>query len=228
MTKGFIYVLSNVSMPELYKIGWSRKDPESRITELYTTGVPTPFEIEYKKLVNDAQSIENKIHKLLNEYRVSNKREFFKFPQKDEIINFIKIEVETETDIEIEDENKTLPNYKNKSFINYITKYFEKSEIDIINFVEKLILNDCYMDDDRLDYDFRRNNYGTFHFFRRYAISRLEFIKDEIDYLANNWDDIKKDIGIIMLMNDNKCVERQINELKTEMDTYKNQLSLVL
>lgn len=227
MTKGFIYVLSNVSMPELYKIGWSRKDPESRITELYTTGVPTPFEIEYKQLVNNAPHIENKIHKLLNEYRVSNKREFFKFSQKDEIINFIKIEVDTETDIEVEDDNY-IPNYKNKSFMNYITKHFEKSEKDILNFVEKLTLNDCYMDYERLDYDFRYENYGTFDSFRRYTISHLEFIKNQIYYLANNWDDIRKDIGIIVLMNDNKYVERQINDIIKEMDTYKNQLSIVL
>jgi hypothetical protein len=213
-------------MPELYKIGWSRKDPESRISKLYTTGVPTPFEIEYKKLVNDAPSIENKIHKLLHEYRVSNKREFFKFSQKDEIINFMKIEVETETDIEIED--KSIPNYKNKSFINYINKYFEKSEIDILNFIEKLTLNDCYMDDERLDYNFRYKNYGTFDSFRTYASSQLKFIKNQIYYLANNWDDIIKDIGIILLMNDNKYVERQINDLNKEMNTYKNQLSLVL
>ena len=227
MTKGFIYVLSNVSMPELYKIGWSRKDPESRITELYTTGVPTPFEIEYKKLVNNAPSIENKIHKLLDEYRVSNKREFFKFSQKDEIINFIKIEVDAETDIEVEDDNY-IPNYKNKSFINYITKHFEKSEKDILNFVEKLILNDCYMDDEILDYDFRYENYGTLDYFRRYAISQLECIKNQIYYLSNNWDDIRKDIGIIVLMNDNKDLERQINDINKEIDTYKNQLSIVL
>lgn len=213
-------------MPELYKIGWTRKDPEIRISELYTTGVPTPFKIEYKQLVNNAPSIENKIHKLLNEYRVSNEREFFKFSKKDEIINFIKIEVDAETDIEIED--KCIPNYKNKSFINYITKQFEKSEIDIHNFVEKLTLNDCYMDDVRLDYDFRYKNYGTFDFFRRYAISQLEFIKNKIYYHATNWDDIRKEIGIIELLNDNKDVERQINDINKEMDTYKNQLSLVL
>lgn len=51
MAKGFVYVLSNAGMPGLLKIGSSTKVPTARAAELNTTGVPSPFEVEYYCLV---------------------------------------------------------------------------------------------------------------------------------------------------------------------------------
>lgn len=43
-----VYVLTNSAMPGLVKIGYtSQDDANSRIAQLYTTGVPVPFTIEY-------------------------------------------------------------------------------------------------------------------------------------------------------------------------------------
>lgn len=40
-----VYVLTNPSMPGLVKIGkTTQKEVSERMTQLYTTGVPTPFE----------------------------------------------------------------------------------------------------------------------------------------------------------------------------------------
>ncbi len=45
---GIVYVLSNRAMPGLVKIGMTtRPELDARLKELYTTGVPVPFDVEY-------------------------------------------------------------------------------------------------------------------------------------------------------------------------------------
>ena len=45
---GIVYVLSNRAMPGLVKIGMTtRPELDTRLKELYTTGVPVPFDVEY-------------------------------------------------------------------------------------------------------------------------------------------------------------------------------------
>lgn len=42
---GIVYVLSNRAMPGLVKIGMTtRPELDTRLKELYTTGVPVPFD----------------------------------------------------------------------------------------------------------------------------------------------------------------------------------------
>lgn len=76
---GFIYVMSNPSYSGgLLKIGKSKSDPSSfRQEELYTTGVPQPFVIEYSALVEDYNAIEIRVHELLSAHRPNKSREFF-------------------------------------------------------------------------------------------------------------------------------------------------------
>ena len=52
-TKGWIYCLSNISMPGLVKIGVTQLSPQKRAIKLHTTGVPTPFKIEIAKKVEN-------------------------------------------------------------------------------------------------------------------------------------------------------------------------------
>jgi hypothetical protein len=75
---GWVYVLTNDSMPGLVKIGHSTKDPAIRSSELYQTGTPTPFIVQYSALVNNPQSVEFAAHKLLRQQRVNPNREFFR------------------------------------------------------------------------------------------------------------------------------------------------------
>ncbi|MEZ9159512.1 GIY-YIG nuclease family protein [Vibrio lentus] len=77
MDFGYIYVMSNCSFPTLFKIGSTAGDPEERKKQLHTTGVPTPFKVEYSKDCDDYQRIEKEIHKDLSKYRVYPQREFF-------------------------------------------------------------------------------------------------------------------------------------------------------
>jgi hypothetical protein len=46
--KQFIYVLSNKTMPGIYKIGFTKGDPATRAKQISSsTGVPVPFEVEF-------------------------------------------------------------------------------------------------------------------------------------------------------------------------------------
>jgi hypothetical protein len=81
MPEGYVYCLTNESMPGLIKIGETHtigKTPYDRAEDLYTTGVPTPFNVEFYAKTNDSKKLETDIHILLKEYRNSEKREFFK------------------------------------------------------------------------------------------------------------------------------------------------------
>ena len=55
----YIYVLTNPAMPGLVKIGRTdAADPEERAKQLYTTGVPVPFVVEFAGRVDDPQKVE--------------------------------------------------------------------------------------------------------------------------------------------------------------------------
>ncbi len=77
---GFIYVLSNPSMPGLLKIGVTEGRVENRIKELSRpTGVPTPFRGEFHLPVYEIpRDAERRVHKHLDPWRDSNHREFFR------------------------------------------------------------------------------------------------------------------------------------------------------
>lgn len=77
MAKGFLYLAENSSMAGLLKIGHTEKVPNARLGELFTTGVPEPFEIAYYALVQDSKKTEKAVHHLLNRYRYKANREFF-------------------------------------------------------------------------------------------------------------------------------------------------------
>lgn len=76
--RGFIYILSNPSLPGLLKIGKTSKDPKTRGDELYVTGTPEPFKLEYMAFSDDMDSLERMVHKKLDSYRPNKDREFFK------------------------------------------------------------------------------------------------------------------------------------------------------
>lgn len=77
--KYWIYVLSNPSMPGLLKIGYTKNSPEERAVQISrSTGVAVPFEVAYAFKCHEGQFLEEEVHAKLDQYRVSNNREFFK------------------------------------------------------------------------------------------------------------------------------------------------------
>lgn len=69
-------------MPNLIKVGKTTKHTSRRMSELYSTGVPTPFELEFSAMVNNCDFSEKAAHKILSNYRVAGNREFFKISVK--------------------------------------------------------------------------------------------------------------------------------------------------
>jgi hypothetical protein len=81
---GYLYVLSNEYSPGLLKIGFTTKSVEERALELYTTGVPAKFKIEYKIKIVDPQAWESKVHKALNDKRIN--KEWFRLSVDEAVI----------------------------------------------------------------------------------------------------------------------------------------------
>ena len=77
MSAGFIYVLSNPSMPGLVKIGKSSNIARDRARALRTTGVPTPFNVEFEASCRNADEVERRAHRYAQSARVDDAREFF-------------------------------------------------------------------------------------------------------------------------------------------------------
>lgn len=78
---GIVYILTNECMPGLIKIGMtSRKEMKSRMKELYTTGVPMPFECARacKVKLEEMPKLEAALHKAFEPHRVNENREFFR------------------------------------------------------------------------------------------------------------------------------------------------------
>lgn len=77
MKRGYVYILSNPSMPGLVKIGRSVGGGECRARGLYVTGVPERFDLEFELLADDANELETLVHERLQDSRVNDDREFF-------------------------------------------------------------------------------------------------------------------------------------------------------
>lgn len=81
MGYGIVYLLTNPVMPGLVKIGMTaQEDIDKRMRELYTTGVPVPFECKFacKVKTSDCLKIEKALHKAFDPQRVNQNREFFR------------------------------------------------------------------------------------------------------------------------------------------------------
>ena len=91
---GIVYVLTNEGMPGLLKIGRTeRGNPEQRMSELYTTGVPFPFECVKAVEVADnqqAEQLEKALHKAFDPDKVNPKREFFRI-REDQVLALLDV-----------------------------------------------------------------------------------------------------------------------------------------
>lgn len=104
--EGFVYVLSNPSMPNLYKIGFTC-NLKKRLYDLNSySSTPTPFKLVYSCRVDDAEGEEKNAHSALAESRVNKKREFFKSKSKIELVKQVR---ESISQIREEDFQKGFP-----------------------------------------------------------------------------------------------------------------------
>lgn len=95
-----VYVLTNPAMPGLVKIGrTSQDDANSRIAQLYTTGVPFPFKLEFACRVANPDEVEQALHQAFAPNRVNPKREFFEIDASQAIAILKLLHTEDATDV---------------------------------------------------------------------------------------------------------------------------------
>ena len=88
----WVYVLSNPTLPNILKIGYTSTPPEKRAKQISSaTGVVLPYKVEYAFHCWNGEKLEGEVHKYLDSYRVNNQREFFQvgFDQVKSIIEEI-------------------------------------------------------------------------------------------------------------------------------------------
>ena len=96
-SEGIVYVLTNPAMPGMVKIGKTSRAMDARLNELYSTGVPLPFECAYAARVADEGTVERAFHLAFGPYRVNPKREFFSIEPEQAIALLRLMEIEDVT-----------------------------------------------------------------------------------------------------------------------------------
>ncbi len=60
---GIVYILTNPAIPNMIKLGITmQEDVKQRMAQLYTTGVPLPFECLYAARVPNYANVEKALH----------------------------------------------------------------------------------------------------------------------------------------------------------------------
>ena len=81
MTKGIIYILTNLAMDGYVKIG-KTTDLEQRIKDLDNTSVPLPFHCAYAAEVDNYDEIEKLMFDAFGDVRTRKRREFFEIDEE--------------------------------------------------------------------------------------------------------------------------------------------------
>lgn len=128
-----VYVLTNPAMPGLIKIGKTYADDVGiRLGQLYTTGVPLPFDLAFACKVHNADEVEKALHRAFAPNRVNPKREYFKMEAEQAIAILKLLHVEDAT-VEV----ATAPTDISGEEIAAANQY--KSKRPIMNFTEMSI-----------------------------------------------------------------------------------------
>ena len=110
MEYGIVYLLTNPVMPGLVKIGMTtQEDIDKRMKELYTTGVPVPFECQFacKVKKTDCAEGEQALHTAFAREGINATREFFRIQvEQAKAIRelFLRTDVTEEVSDEIEND----------------------------------------------------------------------------------------------------------------------------
>jgi hypothetical protein len=228
----YVYGLSNPSFETKQKIGWSREYPSIRACNLFTSGVPTPFKVEFIISTNDGAKLESNIHEHLKQYRVANNREFFEIPM-DDLAKLLTNELQLKLDYNILDikplivKNKqiqelneiyhTLKREANE-FINKLKKH--KTKLNIKEVEDKVYVSVYHYNNEefKLEYGDREEinclttincwiDEGPYVKIKNCCHFLEEDIKQYEGYIRNineNYESIKENIGIKGIRSDNK------------------------
>ncbi len=107
--EGIVYVLTNPVMPGIVKIGrTNQNDVKIRMAQLYSTGVPLPFECAYAARVSNPVEVERALHNAFKPSRVNNSREFFNIEEYQAIGILRLLQLENATP-DVDNEQEVLP-----------------------------------------------------------------------------------------------------------------------
>ena len=117
---GYVYILENKAMPDMWKIGISgRDDLKVRLKELFSTGVPLPFDCVYAAKVNNYKQVEKALHNAFVKDRVHEDREFF-YVEPDRVIPLLELyKIEDVTTSVINEINESITEKDIKAEITY-------------------------------------------------------------------------------------------------------------
>ena len=77
----WVYILSNPALPNMFKIGYTKNEPEVRAKQISaSTGVALPYKVEWAFQCFNGEQLEQEVHEELASYRVNQQREFFDLP----------------------------------------------------------------------------------------------------------------------------------------------------
>jgi hypothetical protein len=122
--QGYVYVMSNQCFDnDIFKIGYTTREPATRVKELSNTSVFADFHIVLCKKVDNCKKIEECLHTILNKYRINKSREFFKIN-----LNIVKVifdalegyyinKIENDENSENDENDENDENNKNKMLI---------------------------------------------------------------------------------------------------------------
>ncbi len=91
-----VYILTNESMPEYIKIGFTHGDVTERMKQLDRTGTPLPFEVYYAAVVENAEKEEKWLHSIFADRRARDNREFFKMNPEYAALALKKVQIQEE------------------------------------------------------------------------------------------------------------------------------------
>lgn len=234
----YVYVMSNPSFPEdMLKIGWTREHPNIRANDLHTTGIPMPFIVEFVIITLEGSKLEKKIHKYIETYRVNTHREFFKI-SKNALIKILVEELMLKltpiTEIDDTIISRKCTSGKKINEIKLLLKELETESHEFFSQLKKdktklVILeknNKKFVSIHNIETEYSTHSLSTHGFENNdevrikhayYFISRdIKYYKKLFDELINNYAEIKNNISIEQLKNDNKSFKKWI------LDTHKN------
>ncbi|MDO5653697.1 MAG: GIY-YIG nuclease family protein [Brachymonas sp.] len=86
-----VYVLTNPAMPGLVKIGsTTQEEVDVRMKQLFSSGVPVPFDCVFACRVLDAMKVEKALHHAFGQMRINPTREFFRI-EPERVISILKL-----------------------------------------------------------------------------------------------------------------------------------------
>lgn len=173
MTEGYIYCVSNASMPSIFNIGMSWMPPDKRLDDMNNANnarllwyPPTPYKCKIAKKVLDPLHKTATIYKLLEQYRINPVREFFRGSIKDVKVLFDLMDGEYCIDYDgngcdndndndyLEDPTNNFID-KKKADLQQLNEGFEQRKAEI-KIAEERILDCIFKKSDTLENDLKK------------------------------------------------------------------------